>query len=256
MASKIFGDEFDKATGINIPSRMSFAQKVREIRKRARLTQTEFAKAIGVAQGTVSRWESMTRGQIPEVDAIMRVSAYSGVSTSELWADEHEFQPYDWGYNARVIGNVQAGQWVEAVAWEEPDQFSVKIPLPRNWPDNLKVEGFVVRGTSMDQLYPEGSVVFAIGTIANQIDPSPGDRVIVTREDRNGLFEVTIKEYVLDGSGRPWLWPKSTDPAFQTPLSLIGSSDSKIVQVTVTGIVVAAFALDRPYRFVRAATDF
>jgi transcriptional regulator with XRE-family HTH domain len=239
------------ASGSNMRIRMTdVARRIRELRKGLRLNQADFAERLGVTQSTVSKWES--NKQTPDTDAVFKLSEISGAPPADFLFDheDHDYRTSDWGITSRVIGAVQAGEWVEAVQWPPYEQFDVKLPTPRNWPD-YEIDGFVVRGSSMNLLYPEGSIVFAVPTIKYGLNPGPGDKVIVQRLDDRGLYEVTLKELVLDRAGKLWLWPRSNDPEHQSPISLHGPRDNSIVEVVVTGIVAASFVLENPGRFAR-----
>src|SRR6185437_6658274 len=83
---------------------------------------------------------------------------------------------------------------------------------------------------------------FAAATISNGLRPMNGDHVIVARRNRDGLFEASLKEYVLNDDGSRWLWPRSTDPEHQAPLQYGGAEE-----VTITGIVKASY-VTRPRR--------
>lgn len=226
-------------------------RKIRELRKRLRMGQTEFADQMGVSQGTVSKWE--TGEDSPRVENIAKLAELAGESVEMFWfQEEHEFKRTDWMEPTPVIGAVQAGQWLESVEWDEYDKFNVIVPFPRTWPDFPTV-GFQVRGTSMNFLYPDNSIVIAIPTIASGIDPRPGDRVIVQRKDDRGLFEVTIKEYTRDSQGQVWLWPRSDDPAWKEPLRPQAHAESQD-EILVTGIIVASFRIENPDRFSTSLT--
>jgi hypothetical protein len=83
--------------------------------------------------------------------------------------------------------------------------------------------GLLVRGNSMNRLYPEGTIVLVIRFGDLGRDPAPGERVVVVRRDRKtGEFEATLKEYDRDAQGRHILWPRSADPEFQSPIVLSG----------------------------------
>ena len=63
-------------------------------------------------------------------------------------------------------------------------------------------------------------------------------RVIVQRRNADGLFEATLKEYVVDEHGKKWLWPRSYDPEHQSPVQYKGGNE-----VTITG-VMASFIVE------------
>lgn len=121
-----------------------------------------------------------------------------------------------------VRGSVQAGVWREAMEWMPDEWFAVTVPADPRYPD-IERFGLIVRGTSMDRLYPDGTIILAVRFADLGRGPSSGERVVVLRRDKqSGEYEATLKEYVVDGSGRHVLWPRSSDPEFQTPIVLAG----------------------------------
>lgn len=120
---------------------------------------------------------------------------------------------------------------------EEQELYSI----PTNAP-NFDVQAFRVRGTSMDQVFPDGTVVLIVNTIVNRIQPRSGDYVLVQRVDKNGLHEASLKQLVIDLDGKQWLWPRSNDPLYQAPIPVTERDD-----VTITGRVVNA-SLSFPLR--------
>lgn len=119
-----------------------------------------------------------------------------------------------------VKGEVQAGVYREAIEWRGDEWYSVTVPTSDRFP-GIERFGLYVRGNSMNMLYPEGTIVVVVrfGDIAR--GPRPGERVVVLRRSSvTGEFEATLKEYQQDSEGRHILWPRSTDPEFQTPFVL------------------------------------
>lgn len=114
-----------------------------------------------------------------------------------------------------VIGAVEAGHWAEADEWRYREQRHVAWRRNPSVPSGLPVTGLLVRGTSMNREYPEGAVVVVVryADLAHYgRDPLPGDRVVVVRQDRRGLFESTLKVLEIEADGTWWLQPKSNDP--------------------------------------------
>ncbi len=118
-----------------------------------------------------------------------------------------------------VKGAVQAGVWREAFEWSADDWFSVTVPADNRFPETQKF-GLLVRGTSMDRLYPPGTIIIAVRFDDIADVPQSGQRVVVLRRSASGEFEATLKEYEVDSHGRHVLWPRSTDPEFQSPFIL------------------------------------
>lgn len=119
-----------------------------------------------------------------------------------------------------VRGFVEAGIWRQAIEWEGEEWYSLTVPRDERFPD-VERFGLEVRGSSMDKVYPEGTVVVVVRFSDLGRGPKPGQKVVCLRRSENGSdFEATIKEYQLDEKGRHVLWPRSNDPEFQQPFIL------------------------------------
>lgn len=213
----------------------TIGQRVKKLRKEVGLTQTDLAKQCGVDQATVSKWE---RGiDKPGSKSIAVLADMAGVPVSAFLgikpAPRNTTQTVK---TFRVVAPLQAGVWREAVEWPPDEQYDVPIPWHPNMPD-MPMTGYLVQGNSMNKVYPSGSLVFVSSTIANGLKPKSGQRVLVQRRNKDGLFEATLKEYIVDENGKKWLWPRSHDPEFQAPIE-VGKSDDDI---TITGVVMYSF---------------
>lgn len=137
-----------------------------------------------------------------------------------------------------VVGAVQGGEWAEAIRWEDSDHYMIDAPKSRKYP-GARREALVVRGPSMNLLYPEGTVVLTVSPQEMDLEPRPGQKVVVERLRKDGLREATIKVYQPDEQGRIWLWPKSNHPDFQQPIELKPAGD--IEEVKIIGLVVGVY---------------
>ena len=122
----------------------------------------------------------------------------------------------------RVRGDVQAGVWRDAIEWPPEDWFPITVPADPRYPGIPKF-GLLVRGDSMNQVYPHGTMVVVIRYADLGRLPRSGERVVVQRRGRDG-FEATLKEYEVDERRRHVLWPRSSHPAFQDPIVLSAPS--------------------------------
>lgn len=223
----------------------NLADKIRRLRESLGLTQAEFARLLKIEdQSTISKWE---RGkQEPNSERNARLAELAGVSVGE-WLGIKPERPREVTpvkrlplRTYRVIGEVRAGDWKEAIEWPHDDQWEVTVSVHPELPE-LPMKGFLVRGNSMNQYYPDGSLVFVASTISNGLRPRHGNKVLVSRRNADGLYEATIKEYVVKEDGTVWLWPRSYDPEHQAPIPFV-SSDTE--EVTVTGVVMASFIME------------
>jgi transcriptional regulator with XRE-family HTH domain len=234
-------------------------RKIRDIRKRLGLTQAAFANLLETTQGTVSRWES--GDQIPETHFLVKIGQLGGsdLITHALHAPtDRIFGKPNWGRSVPVIGEIKWGYWSEKIEWDQQDQFIVQIPTVPDWPA-IEMAGFVVKDDSADNLYPEGSVVFAAaipGTIwppsppdlqssaykAGLIAPKHDDLVIVQRKDRERLVEHTIRQFYVNSEDETYLTSVASNPKYT---SWSPSRAKAVSEPSVIGVIVASFRIDR-----------
>ncbi len=204
---------------------------IKETRQALGMKQAEFAAEIGTSQGRLSKWERDE--DKPSAQFTIRILQLAQRASTlrenlvPLGGGGAPTKPY------RIVGEVQAGVWMEAVEHEYDDQKEVYITPPPGL-ENMDLSGFEVRGSSMNSIYPDGSIVFVEATISNGVRPRSGQHVMVNRRNKSGLYEATLKEFVIDNDGSHWLWPRSTDPNHQTPISY---DDGHSEDATITGVV-------------------
>lgn len=151
---------------------MSFGAKLKKCRKDMSLSQKEFGQKIGVAESTVSLYESNKR--FPDADTLKKISALFGVSLDYLLgnAPAKAVQQKTTGRGVRipVLGRVVAGIPIEAV--EEILDYEEITP-------ELAASGeffaLKIRGHSMEPRMMEGDVVI----VRRQDDVESGDVAIV-----------------------------------------------------------------------------
>lgn len=143
-----------------------------------------------------------------------------------------------------IIGAVQAGVFREALEWPEEDWKQAPVSALNAW-RHLPQFGLDVRGPSMNRIYPDGSTVICVKWFdaGLELPQAVGKRVVVLRREPGGGVEATVKELHQDEFGAYWLWPKSTDPNYQTPLkvrSLVGKSEDSD-DVRIVALVIGSF---------------
>jgi len=119
-----------------------------------------------------------------------------------------------------VRGAVQAGDWRDAIEWPEADwqTFSISGLSPR--PNAAQPAfGLLVRGLSMNLVFPPGTILVCVRYADLGCAPLAGDHVVCQQRQRNGLVEATIKELTHSASGW-WLRPHSDSPAHQQAILL------------------------------------
>ena len=65
---------------------MTFAEKLKSIRKKAGLSQEQLAEKLGVSRQAVTKWETETG--IPDIENMMAISALFDISFDELLSNE------------------------------------------------------------------------------------------------------------------------------------------------------------------------
>lgn len=100
-----------------------------------------------------------------------------------------------------VAGHVQAGDFREAVEWEQNEWYMVDVPVPSRFRKVAKA--LEVRGNSMNLEFRQGSVVIWVPVLEAR-HPIDGDFVIVYSHCYDGTVEATVKQY-REIDGQPWL---------------------------------------------------
>lgn len=186
----------------------------------AGLSETAACEAAGVGVNTIRHIRK--RGHSPKIENLRKLALTLGVPATyflEAAAVGDEGDITGQLTNLQTIfvkGAVQAGVWTEAVEWPPIDWFPVYTPVNIKYPEAEKF-GLVVRGDSMNKVYPDGSIVIAVRFSDIASMPKPGQRVVVVQRSVNG-FEATVKRFDTDPSGRVILWPESYSPEYQQPL--------------------------------------
>lgn len=211
--------------------------RIKDLRRDKGLTQVRLAKMVGVSTSTISKWETGEQG--PTAENANSVAEALGVSVDRLLSGGKSGfvqSRTPRGVLVPVVGELQAGAWREAVEIPPDDRDSIPFFVPPEYRD-LQLAAYVVRGNSMNQVFRHGSYVLVASTIANGIRPRNGQNVLVSRRNRDGLYEATLKEYVVSPDGSEWLWPRSTAPEYQAPIRIV---DGDTEEVVITGVVIMA----------------
>jgi transcriptional regulator with XRE-family HTH domain len=209
--------------------------RLREFRKRLGLTLDEMAERAGFSTSQLSRWEAGS-SNIPSERLPDLAKAYECRVGDIFTDDDSPFVPL--GPTLYVRGPVAAGQWYEV--WEEPEDewksFTGRADVTAPLRDRFGVR---VEGESMNEAYPHGTILECVSFLGGA-EIASGKRVIVERTRVDGEREVTVKELHRDENGIEWLVPRSSNPAFQSPIRADEQEDG-IVQVRVIGVVVGSY---------------
>jgi SOS-response transcriptional repressor LexA len=204
----------------------SVADRLRTAREAAGFdTAKAAADAIGIPVATYTQHENATRG-LPAGKARLYAKAFATTPEWLLYGRGPAEAPsgQDSVIAARrvpVRGAVQAGAWSEVGVEEAPVDWTY---FESKEYQRAQLFALDVRGPSMNRIFPDGSRV--ICALPHEAGVRDGDYVAV-RRSRGGMVETTLKQLTLERDGQILLYPRSTDPAHQTPLKLERAPDSQ-----------------------------
>ena len=225
----------EKKTRVRSPRQLSgpnkhTARQIQLLRKQAGKTQAELAKEVDVAQATVSKWELGI--DLPGAAQAARLAQVFGVTANELLGiGAAADMPA--GRRVKVVGEIAAGVWRETVEMSDP--YDVLVAVPKKY-EHVPLQGFVVKGESMNKIYPDGSIVYVAPIHSVEGWPRDG-QVVMVMSHEHGMTEATLKEFVVNEHGK-WLYPRSNHPEHQAPVDYKGKRGER--EVVITGVVVAA----------------
>ena len=206
----------DKITAVN-----SIADRMKQAREAAGLTQPQLAKKAGVSPGTIGNIESGTRKQPRE---LLAIAAALRVTPTWLQSGTPPMRPSNIEEAPSTRGLVPLISWVQAVAWCEVAEVREQAPSYHDSPDYLPCPAphgrstfaLRVKGDSMTapygRSYPDGCIIYVD---PERRSPVNGDRIVACLMDA-GDHEVTFKIYKNE-DGRQWLAPLNTQhpPLFE-----------------------------------------
>lgn len=207
------------------------------------------ADAMGISRATYMSHENGTRG-LPAVRAAQYARflgvtpewllyGRSGGGTSSQSAQNDtvnaklSMRPV--ARDVPVVGIVSAGLWRET-GLNAITEASEYIALDVEGYERATLSALKVEGNSMNLHYPAGRYI-VVAPVA-EAGVRAGDHVVVERR-RAGLVEITVKELVIEGD-RQALWPRSSDPAFQTPIYITGDEHDQDAP-QIIAVVVADY---------------
>lgn len=134
-----------------------------------------------------------------------------------------------------VKGEVAAGQWCDAFEWAATEWQSF-TGRPDVTADITYRFGLRVCGDSMDEIYPEGTIIECV-SLFGRAEAVPGKNVVVVRKRDDQMIEATVKHLVeIDGSW--WLRPRSTNPAHQA--YRLDEAQPGIIETRIVAVVVSS----------------
>lgn len=234
----------------------TIADRINYLIETTGITHIELAKRLGVSRGAVSNW---ARGKAISGENIARVAEVFGVTMDWLKLGKGKMPEFESlsvnpletlrvnTYSPEgnksfirqratpILGTVAAGVWLEIETMAPYDQPKELLPIvyQSEYPDEA-VFGLYVKGTSLNRIAPEGSILICLDLANVGGGYTDGDLVVVERRMRQGgLREVTAKR-VRHRNGTTVLMPESDDPQWQRAVTLdpeTGGDDTTEVSV-------------------------
>jgi transcriptional regulator with XRE-family HTH domain len=198
---------------------------------------SDLARQMGTSRQNVSRWASgqiaikpVIARQLSEILSIPAESLVMGASAKELDAPERPLYVH-------LRGTIAAGVWLEH---DEASQMTEPVPIVGGQWSALEQFAYRVSGPSVDKLrIYDGDYVVCVPYFDARRWPLKDDVVVVERK-RASTIERTVKQLVLTATGCE-LWPRSTDPRYQTPLIVNRNGEGTETDGTtieITGLVI------------------
>lgn len=212
----------------------TIGERLKKLRTDKDMSQGAVARHIGADQSTVHGWER-NRTQ-PKAHYLAKLAGLFGVSEAYLLIGETTVTSDAPLLRVKVVGDVQAGTWKTALEWPEPEQYEIMVSPPKV-PVGQRY-GLVVRGPSMNRIYPDGTTLVCVPLIDFYRELRSGDKVVVERYDGD-VAEATVKELHQDDEGRLWLWPRSDHPEHQAPIPAPADHDENQDNgIRIAGVVI------------------
>jgi hypothetical protein len=225
-------------------AKKNVAVELRKLRGRLDLSMRSMARALGYKDGSsYQRYEDpekMEDKQLPIKLALLIIGKFDGKGTPPINREEvlalvgnelsrhanHSPLPVR---GLSVEGIVAAGLWREVdFPWDAGGD--AEVPADPRFAE-VRQFALLVEGQSVNLLIQDGE--YAICSRFSDLgrEPLAGELVVVERTRDGGLHEYSIKRLKSTTGGRFELWPESTHPDFQTPLSLGKPSEHTSVMV-------------------------
>lgn len=183
------------------------------------------------------------RSKNPEASKLARIAAVLGCTADDLLGTGSSVLPVH-TTQIEVRGDVQAGVWRDAMEWPVADWYAITVPLDSAYA-GLHRYGLLVKGDSMDRVFPDGSIVVVINFTDLGRMPQTGEIVVaVQRSKTSDDFEATVKAAQVLDTGEIILWPQSTNPDFAMPVRVPvwgNEHDAGMPDVFIHALVVASY---------------
>ncbi len=172
---------------------MSLAQRLKQSREKAQVSQRQLAKRSGLSQQLISKLEN---GLVESTTEVFRLAEALGVDARWLATGKGEDSAAD-GPAIRayvpLISWVAAGHWREVADPYPPGQSETMAPVTcRVGPNAFALR---VQGDSMEPMFPNGSIII----VDPAVEPRQGSYVVVRLDEAE---QSTFKQLVIDGGAR------------------------------------------------------
>lgn len=156
---------------------MTFAEKLKSIRKQAGMSQEQLAEKLGVSRQAVTKWE--TDAGIPDIENIMAISTLFDISIDELLSNERGAKkPTDYLYESITEYDI-----------DEPKRYDMKFGGAKQF----QLSGY--EGEKIHVRLASNTLSTLLSDFKVKIDDIR-KRIDVDVNRRNGVSEATAKEAV------------------------------------------------------------
>jgi len=199
---------------------MSLAQRLKQSRDKARISQRELARRSGLSQQLISKLEN---GLVESTTEVFRLAEALRVDARWLATGQKGSEEENVADGPPITAYVPLISWVAAGTWRDvADPYpagvgEAMVPVTcRAGPNAFALR---VQGDSMEPVFPNGSVII----VDPAAEPRQGSYVVVRLDEAE---QATFKQLVIDGGAR---YLKPLNPRY--PLMEIRES------ATVCGVV-------------------
>ena len=197
--------------------------------------QQWLADQLGVSRNAVSLWETNANGIL--LDHLLKICSLLNLSPNDFRNEDFGSGEVITEHSSDMIveGEVRAGAWLEI---DDGHVSSEWIPFSKDpLYSHARQYALKVVGQSVNKFAAHGTYVIVASWEEIGSDLKDGDFVVVRRA-RGQTYEVTLKKARKTKAG--WqLWPESTDPKHQEPITWHSSNEES--EASVIGKVIGKY---------------